>query len=82
MCQKNKSSLEVSYTDLLSKEPTISFWIVEEPHLILPYLNDIAFEAAKKFYSTYADIHSEIYVRISDYPVIDHIRALRFKDLG
>ncbi|EGR31577.1 mcm2-3-5 family protein, putative [Ichthyophthirius multifiliis] len=82
MCQKNKSSLEINYTHLYDKLPTIALWIIQEPMIIFPYLNDVAFEVVRRFYPTYSDIHPEVHIRITEYPVEDHIRNLRYKDLG
>ena len=82
MCSKNKSSLEVDFNHLDSKHPTLSMWIVTEPNVILPYLNDVALECAKKYFPDYGEIHAEIFIRIDNYPVQDKIRDLRHKDLG
>lgn len=53
MCSKNKSSLEVDFNHLDSKHPTLSMWIVTEPNIILPYLNDVALECSKKYFPNY-----------------------------
>lgn len=82
MCSKNKSSLEIDFNHLDSKHPTLSMWIVTEPNVIIPYLNDVALECAKKYFPNYGDIHPEIFVRVDNYPVQDKIRDLRHKDLG
>ncbi|EAR88972.2 MCM2/3/5 family protein (macronuclear) [Tetrahymena thermophila SB210] len=82
MCSKNKGSLEVDFNHINSKHETIAMWIVTEPVIILPYLNDVAMETVKKLYPDYEDIQPEIFVRIENYTILDHIRKLRHKDLG
>lgn len=69
MCSKNKSSLEIDFNHLNDKHPTISVWIISEPNIILPYLNDVALEVAKKFFPGYSDIVPEVFVRIDNYPI-------------
>ena len=44
MCSNNKQSLEITFTHLSGKYPTIAIWLAEEPSLMLPVLNELALE--------------------------------------
>lgn len=61
---------------------SIAIWVSYEPNIILPYLNDIAFAVACKYFHNYSDIHPEIFVKIIEFPVFDSIRELRYKQLN
>jgi DNA replication licensing factor MCM2 len=77
MCSRNSQSLDITYIHLTNTIPTIAYWIFETPAIILPHLNATAFELACKQFPGYQEIHSEIYVRIRDFPLEEKIRDLR-----
>lgn len=77
MCSSNSQSLDIVYIHLTNTIPTIAYWIFETPAIILPHLNTTAFDIACKFFPGYQEIHSEIYVRIRDFPLEEKIRDLR-----
>ena len=77
MCTSNKQSIEISYNDLKNTNPTIATWIAFEPFLIFPYLNRTAYQLACRQYPSYASIHPEVFVKIRDLPIQDHLRDLR-----
>lgn len=81
MCKANKQSLEVLYPDLVSANATIALWVAEEPKIILPHLNEAARIEVNKRFNHYHNIHQEIFVRITNLPVVDIIRDLRYKHL-
>lgn len=77
MCSANSQSLDITYIHLTNTIPTIAYWIFETPAIILPHLNSATFELACKYFPGYQEIHSEIYVRIRDFPLEEKIRDLR-----
>jgi len=77
MCQHNKQSIEINFTHLSNKQPTIAIWLAEEPAIMLPVLSEVASETALEVYPSYNEIHKEIYVRVRDLPVEDKLRDLR-----
>lgn len=77
MCSANKQSLEITYLHLTQANPTLAYWIFETPALILPYLNQVAFELACKYFPGYENIHHEIYIKIKDFPLEEKLRDLR-----
>lgn len=58
MCLANKQSLEVTFNHLSQRNPTIAIWLAEEPTLILPILNVVAFNLVQEVYAEYYKIHS------------------------
>jgi len=77
MCSNNKQSLEVTFNHLSSKYPTLAIWLAEEPSLILPILNEVAYDLVQEVYPAYPTIYTEIFVRVKDLPVEDKLRDLR-----
>lgn len=77
MCLANKQSLEVTFNHLSQKFPTIAIWLAEEPTLILPILDTVAFDLVQEVYAEYYKIHSRIFIRVRDLPVEDQLRDLR-----
>jgi DNA replication licensing factor MCM2 len=67
----------VTFNHISKKFPTLAIWLAEEPLLVLPMLNDVAFELVHEVYPSYYKIHSQIFVRIRDLPVEDKLRDLR-----
>ena len=82
MCAENKQSLEVSYTHLTQANPTIALWVADEPQVILPFLNEFAFEIVLLQFKSYKNIFEEIFVRIRDLPIGDQLRDLRHHHLN
>jgi len=77
MCLNNKQSLEITFLHLSQKYPTLAIWLAEEPSLILPVLNEVAYELVNEVYPSYYKIHQEVYVRVRDLPLEDKLRDLR-----
>lgn len=77
MCMNNKQSLEINFTHFTNKNPQIAIWLAEEPALVLPILNRVAFELVCEVYPSYNNLFKEIFVRIRDLPVEDKLRDLR-----
>jgi DNA replication licensing factor MCM2 len=77
MCQRNKQSFEINFTDLSSKQPTLAIWLAEEPSRMFPILNQVASDIVAEIFPEYNLIHHEIFVRIGGLPVEDKLRELR-----
>lgn len=77
MCSNNKQSLEVTYSHLSHKVPTLAIWVAECPSLILPIFNEVAFELVTEVFPAYENIYKQVYVRIRDLPIEDNLRDLR-----
>ena len=77
MCNQNSQSLKLTFTHLSQKYPTLAIWLAEEPSLILPIFNQVAFDLVLEVYPKYYRVHEEIYIRVSEIPVEDNLRDLR-----
>lgn len=73
----NKQTLEVVFTHLSSKNPTLAIWLAEEPALMLPIMNEVATELVDEVYPDYKQHFAKIFVRIKELPVEDKLRDLR-----
>ena len=82
MAQNNKQSLEVNYSHLEAKEPSLAHWVIKYPAIIIPYLNDVSFELTCELFPHYSKIWKEIFVRIRDLPIAINIRDLRCENIG
>lgn len=77
MCEQNKSSFVVSYTDLTSHSHVIAYFLPDAPHQILEIMDKVAKEMVFSIFPTYDRVTNEIHVRISDIPLIEEIRTFR-----
>jgi len=77
MCANNKQSLEITYTHLSEKSPTLALWVAEQPAILIPLLNEVAFSVVSELYPSYGEIHNDVFVKIKDLPVEDKLRDLR-----
>lgn len=84
MCDNNKSSLEIEYSDLSSRTnmQSILVWVLFEPTLIFPELNKVVREVVLKMYPEHDNISKEFHVRVSGLPYLDKLRDLRHRNIG
>ncbi|KAH3901814.1 probable DNA replication licensing factor MCM2 [Saccharomycodes ludwigii] len=73
----NSESLEVNYRHLAESKAILAIFLAKCPEEMLKIFDVVAMEATKLHYPHYGRIHSEIHVRISDFPTINNIRELR-----
>jgi DNA replication licensing factor MCM2 len=77
LATNNKQSLEVTFMHLSEKYPTIAIWLAEEPSLVLPIFDHVAYTAVLEMYPEYYKIAAQIFVKIKELPVEDKLRDLR-----
>ncbi len=82
MSKANRQSLEINYPHLSKFNKYLSNWVILHPEIILPYLNDVAFELTCEIFPRYSDICKEIFVRIRDIPETINLRNLKCEDIG
>ncbi|QLL32716.1 hypothetical protein HG536_0D02380 [Torulaspora globosa] len=75
--EMNSESLEVNYRHLAESKATLALFLARCPSEMLKIFDLVAMEATELHYPDYARIHSEIHVRISDFPTIHSLRELR-----
>ncbi|CCE64227.1 hypothetical protein TPHA_0H00160 [Tetrapisispora phaffii CBS 4417] len=78
----NSESLEVNYRHLSESKAILALFLATCPDEMLKIFDLVAMEATELHYPDYSRIHSEIHVRISDFPAINYLRELRESHLG
>jgi DNA replication licensing factor MCM2 len=82
MCSNNLQSLEVDFSHLSDAVPVLSFWLFDSPSLLMPYLNQVVFDIARKLFPNYETVHPEVFVKIKNYPLQENIRDLKKEHLN
>lgn len=77
MCEQNKASFVVSYTDLASKEHVLAYFLPEAPTQMLDIFDNVAKDMVLSIFPTYDRVTNDIHVRISELPLIEELRTFR-----
>ncbi|XP_055321933.1 DNA replication licensing factor Mcm2 [Sitodiplosis mosellana] len=77
MCEQNRASFVVSYSDLASKEHVLAYFLPEAPSQMLAIFDNVAKDMVLSIFPTYDRVTSDIHVRISDLPLIEELRTFR-----
>ncbi|OWB83810.1 hypothetical protein B5S33_g2444 [[Candida] boidinii] len=80
--EMNSESLDVSYIHLLHSKAILALFLTACPEEMLKIFDVVAMEATELHYPDYSQIHSEIHVRITDFPTINNLRELRESNLN
>ncbi|PVH21839.1 hypothetical protein CXQ85_000832 [Candidozyma haemuli] len=78
----NAESLDVSYNHLADSKAILALFLATSPTEMLKIFDIVAMEATELHYPNYSQIHSEIHVRISNFPNALSLRDLREKNLN
>lgn len=82
MCANNRQSMEVDYNHLTNNCPILAYWLFESPTILLPYLNQVVHDMTCKLFPNYESIHSEIFLKIRNFPLQENIRDLQVTHLN
>lgn len=77
MCEQNKSSFVVAYTDLANKAHVLAYFLPEAPFQMLEIFDKVAKEMVLSIFPTYERVTNDIHVRISELPLIEELRTFR-----
>lgn len=77
MAANNGQSLVVNFKHFSIAEPTVAIWLADTPTLIIDLLNKAATDVTLSIFPEYERIHPEIFTRIAELPVSDHLRDIR-----
>lgn len=77
MCEQNQSSFVVAYTDLANKDASLAYFLPDAPFQMLEIFDKAAKELVLTIFPTYERVTSDIFVRISDLPLIEELRTFR-----
>lgn len=80
--EMNSESLEVNFRHLAESKAILALFLAKCPEEMLKIFDLVAMEATELHYPDYSRIHSEIHVRISDFPTIHNLRELRQSNLS
>lgn len=82
MCSNNTTSIEITYSHLNKYYHKLAFWTFECPSYFLKEFNKVAYNLATRYFPGFKAIHSEIFVKIGDFPLEEKIRDLRTPHLN
>ena len=82
MCKANRQSLEVDYYHLSRFAPILAVWVADAPKIMLEYFHESAFKVVLSRFENYGKIHEQIFVRITNLPIVDAIRDIRQQHLN
>ncbi len=77
MCANNQQSLEVSFLHLSEASPQLAIYLADAPSDLFELLNQVATKYTFSLFTSYSQIHSDIFVRIANLPISDSLRDLR-----
>lgn len=77
MCEQNKASFTVAYTDLANKAHVLAYFLPEAPFQMLEIFDKVAKEMVLSIFPTYERVTNDIHVRVSELPLIEELRTFR-----
>lgn len=77
MSEENKQSFEVDYEMLAQEEQVLAYFLPEAPLEILEIFNQAGRDVVLSMFPAYERIHKEIFIRITNLPLLEDIRSLR-----
>lgn len=93
MCIANKESLCINYSHLSIANPRLAIWVADVPTEMLKIFDEVAYQgknclfmkmisiyykAVLEMFPEYGKISQEIHVRITDLPISDSLRDIRY----
>lgn len=77
MSEDNRQSFEIDYHILAAAEQVLAYFLPDAPLEMLDTFNQAAKDVVLSMFPSYGRIAKDIYVRITDLPLIEDIRSLR-----
>jgi DNA replication licensing factor MCM2 len=77
MCEQNKSSFVVVFSELANHQHVLAYFLPEAPLQMLDLFDKVAKEVVISIFPSYERVTNEIHVRISDLPLIEELRTFR-----
>lgn len=74
---QNRTSVDVSFGDLATAEPTLAVWLVNVPRHVLEVFHDTAYDVARELFTDVQALVPHLFVRIHGLPESDCIRDIR-----
>lgn len=78
MVQANTASLDIDFVQLSRHATALAIWTVDAPTQMLAIFNESAARVVSRYFPKYLEnVHSDIYVRVTGLPVVEHLRDIR-----
>lgn len=77
MCEQNKSSFVVVFSELASHQHVLAYFLPEAPQQMFEIFDKVAKEMVLSIFPTYERVSTEIHVRIAELPLIEELRTFR-----
>lgn len=77
MCEQNKSSFVVTFSELAHHQHVLAYFLPEAPQQMLEIFDQVAKEMVLSIFPTYERVTNEIHVRIADLPLVEELRTFR-----
>lgn len=77
MCEQNKSSFNVVFSELAHHQHVLAYFLPEAPLQMLEIFDQVAKEMVLSIFPTYERVTTEIHVRIAELPLIEELRTFR-----
>ena len=78
MCEANKQSLTVDYNTLANEHQVLAYFLPEAPAEMLRIFDEAAKDVVLSMFKNYERIAPDIHVRISELPLMEDLRSLRY----
>lgn len=75
----NRESLVVNYNKLAAEDQVLAYFLPEAPTEMLKIFDEAAKDVVLSMFPYYERIAKEIKVRISDLPLVEDLRSLRYR---
>lgn len=77
MCEQNKSSFVVIFSELVNHQHVLAYFLPEAPLQMLELFDKVAKEMVLSIFPSYERVTNEIRVRIAELPLIEELRTFR-----
>ena len=77
MCTANQESLEVSFSHLSRFKAILAYYVSNSPSEVLKIFDVVAMSVVTDIFESYAQIKTEVHVRVTDLPSVESLRDLR-----
>lgn len=77
MCEQNKSSFTVVFSELAHHQHVLAYFLPEAPLQMLEIFDKVAKEMVLSIFPTYERVTTEVHVRIAELPLIEELRTFR-----
>jgi len=82
ICSSQKKIFSISFQDLISSDPLLALWMIDEPEKILKICKKTCLEIISDVFPKMSNKLGKIAIQITEIPICDPIRKLNRKKIG